>query len=475
MQALPALPIKPIPKVSDMGTHLCPYQGSKDQPAVSSSELLGMSGNFVQLKIGGLDKITGSHTLSARNKELIFRFLNHIAPEVSERRLTFYTHKLRKLAGWLNKDFDTVTEADLRLLLTYLTKGVPSDKGGPYASGTVHGYKVTLKRFYRWLEGGDEEYPHKVRWIKTSDDEARIKAPEQLLSSEEVLKMIHNAGNPRDKAMVSFLYESGTRVSEMLSMRMKHLEFLPGIVKATLPVSKTVPRVIPLVSCLRHLATWVNYHPRKDEPDAPLWSNLKRYGGDSLKPQTVSEILKSIAVKAGINKRIYPHLFRACSITHKQAAGWPEQAIKMFHGLSKDSKVMKHYSHLSYNNLEHIQRQMNGLPAADTQELNRGVRCQSCGKTNPLCVEICECGLPTEISAVSRTPDMAESGLEARLEKKLEEFIEKRFTYDRLMEQFLKKMLEKSKLSPALSEAIREVSADLNNHPDFSSPSSCPD
>ncbi len=433
----------------------------KKQEVAALASQLGLPGTFSDLSIKGLDIVVESHEITVRNKELILRFLNHISPEVSERRLTFYTHKLRKLAGWLGKDFDVVTEDDLRSLITFLSKGRARNDGGAYSRGTLHGYKVTLKRFYRWLKGGDEEYPRKVRWIKTSGDETRIKEPEQLLTFEEILKMIGHARNPRDKAMISFLYESGARVSELLSMRIRHLEFAPALVKATLPVSKTTPRALPLVSCKTHLVTWLNYHPLKDDPDAPLWSNLKGEGRKPLLSQTVNAILKAIALEAGITKRVYPHLFRACSITHKQAAGWPEQAIKAFHGLSKDSKVMKHYSHLSYNNLEQIQMKMNGLPTAGTPELGRGIKCPSCGKMNPLYVDVCECGLPTEMKVIHAGQGLLESEIEARLEKKMEEFIQTRLGYDRLMERFMNALLEKSKRSPELLKAVSGIGVGL--------------
>lgn len=437
--------------------------GTSEGQAAAFARGMGLPSSFSDLEISGLDRIPSARDLTERNREMIFRFLNHISPEVSERRLTFYTHKLRRLGGWLGKDFDLVTEDDLRSLMTFLSKGRASTDGRRFAGGTVHGYKVTIKRFYRWLEGHDEEYPHKVRWIKSNGDETRIKSPEQLLTFEEILAMAGHARNPRDKAMVSFLYESGARVSEMLSMKIKDLEFSSAVVKATLPVSKTMPRVIPLVSCRQHLATWVNYHPLKEDSDAPLWSNLKRRGNDPLLSQTVSVILKAIAAEAGIKKRVYPHLFRACSITHKQAVGWPEQAIKAFHGLSKDSKVMKHYSHLSYNNLEQIQRKMNGLPA-DSATSGRGVKCPGCGKFNALFVEVCECGLPTEMKTAPRSREALESEIEARLEKKLEEFIESRLGYDRFMEQFMRLLLERSRRSPSLLKAVSEVRSTLQDH-----------
>lgn len=435
----------------------------KGQMTALLVQRLGLPHTFLDLKIKGLEKLAVSQEVTLRNKELIVKFLNHISPEVSESRLTFYTHKLRKLSVWLKNDFDKVPEEDLRSLLTFLSKGNAGETGGKFSPGTVHGYKVTLKRFYRWLEGDDEVYPRKVKWIKSNGETTRIQEPEQLLTFEEVLEMIRHARNPRDKAMISFLYESGARVSEMLSMKIRHLEFTSTVVKATLPVSKTRPRVIPLVSCRKHLITWINYHPAKDDPNAPVWSNLKHKGGDALVGQTVNKIIKSIALDAGIDKRVYPHLFRACSITHKQAAGWPEQAIKLFHGLSKDSKVMKNYSHISYTNLEQIQREMNGLPGENTEGLSTRIKCPGCGRKNPLYIESCACGLPTELKVAPPQRGNLESEIEACLEKKMQEFIESRRVYDRLMERFMDALLEKSKQSPELLRIISEIGAGLQH------------
>jgi len=431
------------------------------QTITSLAGRIGLPAMFLDLKIMGLEELAGSTGVSVRNKEFILRCLNHISPEVSEGRLTFYTHKLRRLSEWLQKDFDIVAEEDLRAILTFLSKGNARLDGGKFSQGTLHGYKVTLKRFYRWLEGDDEEYPRKVRWIKSNGDTTRIKEPEQILTPQEVLEMIRHARSPRDKAIVSFLYESGARISEMLSMRLRHVEFTSTIVKATLPVSKTRTRIIPLVSCKKHLAAWINYHPLKDDPEAVLWSSLKGNGSAPLRGQTVGTILKRIAVDSGITKRVYSHLFRACSITHKQSMAWPEQGVKAFHGLSKDSKVMKHYSYLSYTNLEEIQRKMNGLPVTDSAALNRGVKCPQCGKMNPLYKEMCDCGLPTELKAVPSGDPSLESQLEARLEKKMEQFIENRLAHDRQMERFMNALLEKSKRSPVLLKAIGEIGNEL--------------
>jgi len=436
-------------------------RAEKRQVVLSFIRKLGLPDTLADLRIAGLDRIVRSDELSPGNKGLIFRFLNHISPDVSKLRLAFYTHKLRRLATWLGKDFDEVTEQDIRSLVTFLSKGPARQDGSNFSPGTLHGYKITLKRFYRWLEGDDEEYPRKVKWIKSNGDKTRIHEPEQLLTDEEVLEMIRHARSPRDKAIISFLHETGARIGEMLSMKVRHLEFKSELVRATLPQSKTMARTVPLVTCKSHLANWINYHPLKDDPEAPLWSNLKGTGKQPLVGQTVSKILKSAAEDAGVSKRVYPHLFRACSITNKQVIRWPDPYVKLFHGLCKDSKVMKHYSHLSYSNLEDIQKEMNGLPVEQKPVLHSGIRCAACGRKNPLYVEICECGLPTEMRHVQGGHSDLVSEIESRVEKKINEFLDIRRAQDEIMERFMAALVDKSKQSPALLKAIGEIGIDM--------------
>ena len=76
----------------------------------SFASRIGLPGTFLNLEIKGLAEVVRSNEISKGNKELILRFLNHISPEVTERRQTFYTHKLRKLTEWLSKDFREVEE-----------------------------------------------------------------------------------------------------------------------------------------------------------------------------------------------------------------------------------------------------------------------------------------------------------------------------------------------------------------------------
>jgi len=92
---------------------------------------------------------------------------------------------------------------------------------------------------------------------------------------------------------------------------------------------------------------------------------------------------------------------------------------------------------------------VNGLPVENTEGMSQGIKCPSCGRMNPLYVESCACGLPTEMKRVQGGHSDLVSEIESRVEKKINEFLDSRRAQDEIMERFMAALVEKSKQSPA--------------------------
>ncbi|MGC8558667.1 MAG: tyrosine-type recombinase/integrase [Nitrososphaeria archaeon] len=80
---------------------------------------------------------------------------------------------------------------------------------------------------------------------------------------------------------------------------------------------KTGPRIVRLITSVPLLSRWLDVHPKKQDPEAPLW--VSSYGQAISYRQFINK-LKEYTKKAGIQKRIYPHLFRHTVAT--QAASY---------------------------------------------------------------------------------------------------------------------------------------------------------
>jgi site-specific recombinase XerD len=136
--------------------------------------------------------------ITGQNKKLILRFHKHCYAEgLSTPRIQHYVLKLRQLAEWLGKDFAKATREDVEGVVRKIEQM-------DYSEWTKHGFKVTLKKFYKWLKKS-EHYPKEVRWIKSTVKNESTRLPEELLTEEDVKKLIEVADHPRDKALVSVL------------------------------------------------------------------------------------------------------------------------------------------------------------------------------------------------------------------------------------------------------------------------------
>ena len=72
----------------------------------------------------------------------------------------------------------------------------------------------------------EDDYPPEVKWIKLGAAKSRArKLPEDMITQEEVLRLINAAKVSRDRAFVSTLYESGCRLGELLPLKIGQLQF----------------------------------------------------------------------------------------------------------------------------------------------------------------------------------------------------------------------------------------------------------
>ncbi|MEK6902617.1 MAG: tyrosine-type recombinase/integrase, partial [archaeon] len=115
----------------------------------------------------------------------------------------------------LGKPFSECTRDDIEGLMVEIGQR-------DYAEWTKADYRIILKRFYKWLLGNNEEFPIQVKWIRYREPKNTI-LPEELLTEEEVLRVVDKTKLIRDKAFIYLLYESGARIGEILTLSIKHV------------------------------------------------------------------------------------------------------------------------------------------------------------------------------------------------------------------------------------------------------------
>jgi integrase len=301
---------------------------------------------------------------------------------------------LRTFAVFMGeRAFETVTREDVTRFVNQRTsvrrwrsgETVTKAPKKELSLGTLNLRKVILKAFMKWLRGA-EEYPPEVKWLRASRDKNAETMPvEQILTDDDLRRMIQVQDSPQGKAIIATLYDSGTRASEFVSLRLRDVTFDEYGAVLTLPKDatnlKTGSRRIRVLRCTPYLRAWIDGHPRKGEGKAPVWiSTAVRNIGDGLQAPALNYIVDQAALAAGIDKDVWPHLFRHSRATACAKEGWPEAEMRHFFGWSKDSDMPSRYVHLSGKDYEE-----NMLRRAGKLDGSRMA-------PPPLLPRICQCG-----------------------------------------------------------------------------------
>ena len=318
-------------------------------------------------------------------------------------------------------------------------------KTRPYSVKTLWQYKAAIKTFYRWLFeiGSTDTPPEAVRWIRREghkDSNPSESFKKDILSVKEAIDMINCARNPRDKAMVAILWETGLRASELLHVKKSHLNWHDNYVEFEAS-GKTGKRDVILVQSKPHLEIWLhelelrkNRLPEEIKDELWVSFNAKGFGTKYLGNKTMSRdnlnnMLKIVAKRAGITKRIWTHGMRHSAATKDSSNGWNEARMRIKFGWSKNSPMPSVYTHLANSDIKEAILEENGIiEYKDKKEkslLNDAVKCMFCFTVNLQESDYCsKCGKPLKaeqfkvMEKKAEVTDVLQEMIKQELEKK---------------------------------------------------------
>lgn len=171
-----------------------------------------------------------------------------------------------------------------------------------YSSSSMTLAKSAISFYYEVML---EKYP--IHKIKTKKKEKRLPV---VLTKEEVIKILNAAENLRDKLIVELMYTCGLRVSEAANMKLEDLDLedMTGTVRKS---KGNKDRGIFLSPKL--VADIKSYLKSKETQSIFLFSKTN---GLSYTIRSFQLIIKRLAEKADIKKRVYSHIFRHAFGTH---------------------------------------------------------------------------------------------------------------------------------------------------------------
>jgi len=197
----------------------------------------------------------------------------------------------------------------------------------------------------------------------TKDPTSHLEAPRPwrrlpgVLNSEEVDRMlaVREVVTPRamrDRAMLELMYASGLRVSELVGLRLGDVDLSLGVVRVVGKGDKE--RLVPVgdmaADSLR--AYLKEGRPRLESGRASDHLFLARHGR-GLTRQRFWQLIKRVALAAGITKSVSPHTLRHSFATHLLERGADLRSVQLMLGHA-DIGTTQIYTHLSRAHLKAV-------------------------------------------------------------------------------------------------------------------------
>ena len=201
---------------------------------------------------------------------------------------------------------------------------------------------ASLKFFYTQILG--KEFSQ----VKMPKKDRRL--PE-VLTKEEVKKMIDSTDNIKSRLIISLLYSSGLRVSELVNLKVEDLNFGEG----TGWVRRGKGSKDRLIIISENLTNELRSYLENKKDNVYIFSKEK-----ALTTRNIQKIIKGTRERAGINKKVTPHTLRHSFATHLLEQGTDIRMIQAMLGHASLNTTQL-YTHISSEQIKKVKNPLDML------------------------------------------------------------------------------------------------------------------
>src|ERR1035441_1702201 len=217
-----------------------------------------------------------------------------------------------------------------------------------YSPNTILIYTNTVADFARYFhKSPDKMGPEEIRQYqlyllderKLAWSKVRRPLP-TVLSREEVTALLDATPNLKHRALLATLYATGLRCAEAQQLKLTDIDSQRMLVLVREGKGQLPRQVMLSPKLLEVLRIYCRWCKPKD------WLFPGQKPGCPMDPSGMRQLCRKLGKKAGIKKRVHPHVLRHSFATHLLDAGTDLRVIQLLLGHS-DLKTTARYLHVS--------------------------------------------------------------------------------------------------------------------------------
>lgn len=213
-------------------------------------------------------------------------------------------------------------------------------------SNTRRSRLCAVKAFYRLTVG----MPKKVGKIPYHKKEKKLPI---VLSQGEVQRMFDVCENLKHRTILAVLYATGLRISELINLKIEHVDRERNVIHVIAGKGKKDRQVTLAPVLLKVIDQYLEaYSPKEYLLNGQFDIQYSR--------SSIRNIVKALAIKAGIEKRVWVHLMRHNCFTHMLENGVDLNMIQRMAGHTS-IKSTNIYAHVSHNIIANLKSPLSNI------------------------------------------------------------------------------------------------------------------
>jgi integrase/recombinase XerD len=272
-----------------------------------------------------------------------FKSYLKIERSLSDNSIVAYTRDIKKFADYainLELSESKIERNDISNFLVLLKKSNISARS---QARIISG----IKAFYKYLILEDYIKYNPTDLVESPKIGFKLPDTLSLIEIDKLISAIDlsQQHGERNRSILETLYSCGLRVSELINLQLSNINFNENYIKVTGKGNKQ--RLSPISGkALKYLSIYINevrihLDIKKGNSDFVFLNNR----GTKLSRVMIFLIIKKLAEKIGLNKKISPHTFRHSFATHLIEGGADLRAVQEMLGHSSITTT-EIYTHL---------------------------------------------------------------------------------------------------------------------------------
>ena len=266
----------------------------------------------------------------------------------------------KRFAAYLKRSPDTATAEDVRLFqLQLMENGLSIQNRNRTMTGVRFLLRVTMRRHDLAAEVFHMKEPQKNP---------------QILSAGEAKRLLTMAGKLKVRVLLSIGYGAGLRVSEVVKLKVKHIDSALGIIRVEQAKGKKDRQVMLSPETLDLLRDWWKVRTAKYDAGVPAgerWLFPGRREGRPLTPRQVTRLFHETVEAAGIKKKVTLHTLRHSFATHLFDRGVDIRTIQALLGHEKLETTAR-YTRVATGLITAVESPLDRLSAPEKAKRKKG-------------------------------------------------------------------------------------------------------